>query len=334
MFRVLLLERLDAVGAAPQDAALRAAALRAAGGQVRTVVIGGERAAADGPLSGGGPALDRVADDEACRSLCQALIPKFEPQLVILASAGETPLGAWLASRARTLGWPTALLAPGDPRARRAALPTILTPDVEEILSWAPVARPRGGRALLPLWDGDYVMAAGPLEGAAGVQAIEAFTSAAEETDAHDLVVLADPQPEFEARARSLGIGPRVHFAGPARRDAEHAWLRSASAVLIAGDAPLSAGLLLRSLAAGAPLLPIGESGVPGIVAGWLARRGYAETAPARSAGRRLQGMLDRDAATERSIAHGVSLAAALEDPSRLERLAAALDPRRRDVAA
>jgi len=325
---------LDAVGAAPQDAALRSAALRGAGGTVRALAIGGQRAVADrAPIEcAAGPA--RVADDAACREAVHSLSPRFTPDLAIVASAIAAPATTWLPPGMRCAWWPTGLLAPDDTRAALHDMPALIPPATADILDGAPAEPATSGRSQLPLWDGDYVLAAGPLSGVAGHAALAAFAAVAEDHAAHDFVVLADPQPEFEAAARALGVGARVHFAGAARREAEHAWFRSAAALLIAGDAPLSAALLLRALACRAPVLPIGAAGVPAVVADWLeARRCLAAPRDAADAAR-LESVLAPSAATRHAIESGASLAAGHEPGALARRVAAALETFGRDAAA
>lgn len=332
--RILLLERLDAVGAAAQDALARVVALRGAGDTVRAIVVGGDRAVADCAPTESATGVVRVVDDAACRAAVRGHYSRSAPDLAIVASAGQAPLEAWLPPGARCAWWPTALLAPEDARMKWGEVPALNPPDPADIIDRAIADSPRGGRTLLPLWDGDYVLLAGPLEGAAGGGALEAFAAVAGEYDAHDFVVLADPQPEFESRARALGIGPRVHFAGPAPREAEHAWLSSASAVLIAGNAPFSAGMLLRALAHRAPVLPIGSDGVPGIVARWLSRNGYAPVPQDVGAGARLEAVLRHPSETSEAIGRGVALATARTPQALNRRVVEALALLGRDAAA
>ena len=325
---------MDAVGAAAQDVLARVVALRGAGDTVRAIVVGGDRAVADGTPAESATGVRRVVDDAACGACVRALFPRSAPDLAIVASAGEAPLQDWLPPGTRCAWWPTALLAPQDTRMRWRQVPALNSPEPTDVLDCSIAESPRGGRTLLPLWDGDYVLAAGPLEGASGVAALEAFAAVAGEYDAHDFVVLADPQPEFEVRARALGIGPRVHFAGAARREAEHAWLGSASALLIAGNAPLSAAMLLRAMARRAPVLPMGSDGVPGIVARWLDGNDYAAAPQGGGSGEWLEAVLRRSPATVEAIGRGLALVAARPPQALNRRVVEALALLGRDAAA
>ncbi len=326
--RILLLEILDAVGAAERDAVCRVALLRAAGFPARAVVVGGERSVADLPARG---RVAQVALLDAGRAEVGGLIARLRPTAAIVASAaahGGAAAG-WLPKRLPAVWWPTAIAAPagaGDGPKPRALPP--LTPVGAETIEWAPPEPPRCGRARLPLWDGDYLLAAGPLAGEAGRDTLEGFAALADDWSACDLVVLAHPQAEFERVARRLGVAMRVHFAGPAPREAEGAWLASAAAVLVAGDAALSGGLVLRTLQSGAPLVPIGAGEPARTLASWLERNGAAPGRPARGArevASVLVSVLERGPQVERAIARGRARAAGFDAGALATRLTAAL---------
>jgi hypothetical protein len=68
--------------------------------------------------------------------------------------------------------------------------------------------RSRGPR--LSLWDGPYALVASPLRAADLAAVIDGFARAEDQRDEVDLVVLDDPDPEFEALARTAGIVQRV----------------------------------------------------------------------------------------------------------------------------
>src|SRR5262249_8371676 len=132
--------------------------------------------------------------------------------------------------------------------------------------------RVKGAR--LSLWDGPYALVASPLRAADLGHLFDGFARAADRRDEVDLVVLDHPDAELEALARSAGIAQRVHFVGPAPREAERAWLQHARLAFVGLLRPLGAGLALRALALGCPLLPVGAAAEP--VRAWLAARGAA----------------------------------------------------------
>src|SRR5262249_33597434 len=78
-------------------------------------------------------------------------------------------------------------------------------------LRWCSGDASRLTRRTLPLWDGEYLLAPSGLVGRAGAVVLEAFARVARERSSLDLVVLSDPDPDLERRARRLEIGTRVH---------------------------------------------------------------------------------------------------------------------------
>ncbi len=321
--RVLLVEHLDAIGAAPADARLRTHALRAAGYAVEGLVVGSERA--DDllfPLQERrvGTGFDVLESSTAGLAQLRSRVSASRAGLVLWASA--TPGGG---DAARVL--------PGDRPARW--WPTGFAP--ERMLagplapldaSFAPLA---GGalpdddeRRRLSLWDGPYALVVAPPAAATAAALIEAFAEATTDREETDLVVLDHPAPALEALARRTGVAQRVHFVGPAPREAEYAWLGSAALALVPGDQPLAGGLLLRALAAGCPLLPVGEAARP--LGAWLAAQGLAWRASGTSVSAAIEAALEREAAVADASARGRELARAHGPQALTARLAAVLD--------
>lgn len=275
--RVLLIEHLDAIGAAPSDARLRASALRAAGAHVEVIVLDTDRGEdlQYGSVShrrepgvilwhahhAAGP-LGRFAREKRFDFALWASAHASDPL------AGQLP-GALPAYHCSTGFTPHAI--------REKALPALdagLDPCAGSAFDPA-----RAQRGRLSLWDGPFVLAPTPLTSEPGRAVLEAFALAASDRDEVDLVVLDHPRAPLEALARQLGIDLRVHFVGPAPREAEAAWLQTASVALLAGEQAISAGIVLRALTSGCPLLPVGEEAGP--LAGWLLARGLAPFAGA-----------------------------------------------------
>jgi glycosyltransferase involved in cell wall biosynthesis len=168
--------------------------------------------------------------------------------------------------------------------------------------------RPKSAR--LSLWDGPYALVASPLKPADAEHLFDGFARAADRRDEIDLVLLDHPEPELEGLARAAGISQRVHFVGPAPREAEHAWLQHARVTFVTLQRPLSAGLVLRALAAGCPLLPVGGAAEP--VRLWLNSQGVSWSKPDRSrlAWDTVAAALARTPAVETAIARGRACAA------------------------
>ena len=343
--RILLIETLDAAGAAAHDARTRARALHAAGFEARCAIVESDRSDALHAARASADALV-VSANAAGRTALRGWVAASQAGAALVASAlpgGGAP-GRWLAGAGtRAWWWPTGLAAAGGGEAavRSGALPVLpgVGPDGGAGAPWpdacagleaSVLADARVSRGQLPLWDGDYVLAPLPLSGAAGLAALDSFAALCGAHDGLDLVVLADPQPAFERLARERGIGFRVHFAGAATRDAELAWLSGASAALIAGDAPLSGGLVLRALARGCPVLAAPRAASAAPLEAWLAARGLGFGAPRTPLAARCARALTPDAAWRTRVAaalalHGIEAVGG--------RLAHALDPRRRHAA-
>ncbi len=362
---VLLIESLDGAGASAEDALLRVAALRAAGfGSSRA---GNSRAGARAarPLViGPAPQLDRfgrpsgsllpaieagvavIPRHEAAAAVRQALAAQA-PELVIVASAspGAEEFHRWLPPATSARWWPTALLAPPPPRRLPWLVARGLEPlgtelhdrsagagaPIEAALEWGVVDGASAARRRYPLWDGDYLLVPAPLGGGVGEALIGAFAAVARERDSLDLIVLADPQPVFERQARALGVATRVHFVGAATREAEWAWLAEAAAALFAGPGPITAGLVLRALACGCPVVASGPGGAgPGLDA-WLAARGLSVAGDSIVAA--LVRTLERTPEIVQAIDRGRQLAAGHHTAGVAARLAAALEAHRAAIA-
>jgi hypothetical protein len=338
--RILLVEDLDAAGATPADSRERVGALRDAGLVVRVMGLGGRGE------------MERDDDPRAAQPAT------FD--LVLLASAvpGGGRAAPRLPRQVRALWWPTGFAtAPGwlerfvspgraraslgDPRGRERATLHGFGPASEATdpaladLLWV-TRETRQPPRPLPLWDGDYVLAPAGLRGPDAATTLAAFARVAAERSELDLVMLADPDPELERRAAGAGLAARVHCVGAATRDAEWAWWRQASAALIAGAAPCSAGLLLRGLDAGCPLVALDGSSAfgsrsrqaPG-AGGWLASHrsavAVAHDVEALAAG--LVAALERGHAIEQVVARGRALAARHDAETLTRRLIARLAP-------
>ncbi len=266
--RVLLVEHLDATGAAASDARLHAAALRAAGWDVEGLVLEDSHGAdllfpsrTHRHVSG----FD-VHGHDGLHALA-ARVRASAAACVLWASA--TPGGG---EAARVLPddvlaywWPTghapATLRPGPLH----PLDTRLAP-----VGGSAIADDHAHRRWLSLWDGPFALVPTLPSARTAERLLDAFANEAEGAEGVDLVVLDHPDEGFERLARAAGVAQRVHFVGPAPREAEHAWLGTATVALLAGDAPISGGLVLRALAAGCPLLAVGTGAEP--IAAWLER--------------------------------------------------------------
>lgn len=276
------------------------------------------------PGAGHGVLPEADARAELARRLADA-----PPSRVVIASAAPGG-GAWADRLPRSLAarwWPTALAGSAGWRwpGRRSLVP-LVTPEPGDpapalALAWPGAAPGRGG--LLPLWDGRYVLALSPLDGRDSAAAIAAFAAVAREQAALDLVVLDHPRPAFERIASDLGVGTRVHFAGEAPLGAEWAWLASAQCALVSGAAPVAATRVLRALAAGCPLVGVGEGGAGAALRGWL--DDGTGTARARDAAAALRAWVERDARDPAWLVRSRARLAGHTAERIAERLAAAL---------
>lgn len=345
---LLLIESLDAAAAAPDDGRLRAAVLRQAGFAPHVLTIAPSDPAASRRTQDahaappGTPLIARRAGRAAVRD---ALASRpFELAVVASASPGGDEIARWLpaelparwwpddlvaASPSRRLPWgvPRTLCAIGSQGTRPGAATDAATDSSHAALDWAIVDGSAIGRRQHPLWDGDYLLVPSSLAGESGEQQLVAFAAVARDHDALDLIVLADPQPAFERFARGLGVGMRVHFVGAATREAEWSWLKPAAAMLIAGPGPIAAGLVVRALACGCPVLGAGAHGVGPALNAWLASRGAAVADPASTCAA-LMRILERTAEVDRAIECGRGESAAHHVAPLAARLAAALPSR------
>ncbi len=306
---VLLVECLSGLGAHEADAALRVRALRKAGLSVHVMLVegttAGERAqaisAAVARAVAEQPAVVCVVSPDAewrafDRALPASLPRQWWPSLVP-GSGGEPEPGAATApvSVASSTSYRTVALDCAPVR----------------------VARERGPVAL---WDGDFVLSPGPLKGVEGERLLRAYAEAIEERPELDLVILADPDPVMHEFAHSIGIGWRVHSAGESPREAEHTWIATASAVLLPLSEPATAGLVLRIMAAGVPMILDSSLHAARSLAAWLGAT-HAGVAPPEAA---LAAVLRRDPRVREASARARLRAAGHEPEALCARLALA----------
>ncbi len=342
--RVLLVESLDAAGSDSADARGRRAALRAVGAVVRVATLApGRGGSAWDPhvaMATAGAVVEwdtRPAGRAALRQFARD--GRFDLILVAAATPGGGIPARELARAAPARWWPTGVARPADWLRRlglglAGALPPLAAvdrePDEHEPagLAWSSVESGHRGRARLTLWDGDYLLAVLPLAGREGSRVLAAFASLAPAWSGLDLVVLAEPQPAFEREARARGVGTRVHFVGPAPREAEWAWWTHASGAVLAGRVALAGGMLLRALAAGCPLLLASPAGPLRAIATWLERHGcmpWSADGGRADLATALARMLERGPVVEEAVARGRALAARHAWSLLPPRLAAAL---------
>ncbi|TMQ51322.1 MAG: glycosyltransferase [Candidatus Eisenbacteria bacterium] len=341
--RALLIELLDAAGADLPDARARARALHGAGLAVRGVAIGLHPP--PGARVSPGPSVVECASPAEGRKWVRDTLARFHPEVVIVASTarGGGAAASWIPRGVPAWWWPTGLRSSSRkearlpwPRARRLPLlggghagRSSVESDSSAALEWSVIEGAK--RRLLALWDGDYVLFPTALSGRSAAEALRAFATVARDRDGLDGVVLAHPQPEFMRLRRQLGIGTRLHFVGAAPREAEYAWLGAAAATVLAGDAPISAGLVLRALACGSPVLPIGSRGHAARVRAWLEKQ-HGRALPAGEGHARpaaeLEWWVARGAAVGEAIGRGRALAARHEPEALAARLADALGAR------
>jgi hypothetical protein len=349
---VLLIESVEASGACARDAHTRARALLHAGCEVRSAVVEPQHDASLDPVPDHSRDGLVVRADMRGRRRLREWIGESAADLVIVASAvaGGGEAGKWVSRipGLKAWWWPTGLCGRSDD----AEGQTTHARDMGSMLRPGPLAplpidrgRPavagepwpgacmglessvfadaRVRRGQLPLWDGEYVLAPMALSLPSAHSVIDAFAAICEAHDGLDLVVLTDPQPVFERYARERGVGFRVHFAGAARRDAELAWLNAAAAAVIAGDAPLSGGFVLRAIESGCPLLaaPGAATGTP--LEAWLGAHGLRVGAAGDSLQARLERALAGDA-VPREAARALAAGHTLDRMA--DRLAFALD--------
>lgn len=321
--RVLLVEHLDAIGAAPSDARLHATALRAAGCTVETIVLAGGHHddllfTPTGDAAGPGT---RVLDErDGGRDALARHVRAARVDRIVWASAtpGGGDAARALAGRIPAAWWPTGFAAAGAAAGPLAELDRALAPPAGSALDPRELAA-----RTLPLWDGPFVLVPAPPGARACAALLAAFAHAVRDRAEVDLVVCAHPDARFEALARREGVGQRVHFVGPAQRGAEVAWLRSAALAVLTADAPLSGGLVLRALACGCPLAAGGEANAP--LPRWLRSQRVTWADAAGDLAGTLSAGLARGDDVAAARERGRALARAHEPAALAERLARAL---------
>lgn len=300
--RIMLVEHLDAVGASVSDLRPRAQVLRNLGAEVRMIALTSE---ADHDLQHGTAErhhqdiqrLDAERGGDAVRQAAE----DWRASAIVWVSA--TPGGGEharaLGSRQKAHWWPSGWTATRT-AGTLAALAPELTPGEACVIDGE---RARGAR--LSLWDGPYALAASPLRPADAEQLFDGFARATDQRDEVDLVLLDPHDPELESLARDAGIGQRVHFVGRAPREAECAWLQHARVTFVSLHRPLAAGLVMRGLAAGCPVLPVGAASEP--VGEWLREQGASWSKPglARLGWDSIAAALNRTPAVETAVARG-----------------------------
>jgi len=306
---ILLIEACDGLGAHEADAALRMLAMRRAGVTARLLALEpadgeslADAARAAFARSGAGPRSEVwiASGDAAFRAIERALPPetscRWWPTLV--PGCGGEP-GGDVPDRGRD-----AVLALGPCAA----------------LDLAPVRSSRD-RTAVAIWDGEFVLAPGPLRGAEGERLLRAFATAAEERPALELVVLCDPDTALMDVARRLGVGWRVHCAGISPREAEHTWIATAAALLLPGSPRVAAGLVLRVLAAGTPIIVDAAAPETRALVDWLGTHGVSHEQPVAAA---LEAALENAPRVRIAREDGRALAARHEPDALAPRLAAA----------
>jgi hypothetical protein len=342
--RVLLVEALDAIGSDALDAREHEAILRATGARIQAALVTPRRrdraAAHEGDATASAPndKCREFDDGRAGLAALRAFAGRggFDLALVAATSPGGGVAARALAPVLPTRWWPTGLAPAPDWRARlgfhaegpvQPLAAERSDPDAPAGLSWSSVQHGRVARGGFALWDGEYVLAPLPPAGDDGARLLAAFAAVAQRWTGHDLVVLADPRPDFERQARALGIGVRVHCVGAAPREAEWAWWSHASAAVLAGRGSLSGGLVLRGLLSGCPLVVAASSAPLGALGDWLADQGCAAPVGADDTARAaaLERVLERGPQVDQAVARGRALAACHAPTLVAPRLARAL---------
>ena len=332
--RVLLIEDLDAVGADSLDASRRAARMHAIGNRVTWVAVAPPE---HDPRAHAGVSEEHLIAWDDAREKLEALGAESWDHIVLAsATAGGGPLAKWLPRRARW--WPSGFSGQDAEGLARVAARALGERRLEPLdgaaafgaawlLGWSETDAPASRRPGLPLWDGELVLAVTGVAGPSGGATIDAFATLAQSWSGVDLVAWSHPAPALERRARASGIDLRVHHVGPAPRQAESSWLAQASAAIFSNGARVSAGLVLRVLAAGCPLVWIAPAGRSGGVARWLEEQGCASVVAADPAtiADRLEALLERGGEIERMIERGREIAARHDRRGLIERLSAVL---------
>lgn len=323
--RVLLVEHVDATGGAPSDARARALALREAGCTVDAVVLDGtpgEDLQFPSRERRPGPGIDVFTPDAAGLRAVVRRATAAHATHVLWASAAP---GGGAPARALPREWPAWWWPTGHAPADAATGPLAALPGFEPPAGAAVLDAARTGRNRLALWDGPFVLVPAPPSDATAGAILDGFARAASGRDEVDLVVLDHPHARIEALARERGATHRVHFVGPAPREAECAWLATAAVALLTGDAPLSGGLLLRALGLGSAPVAVGAAAAP--IADWLEAHdcGWARPRSAADVATAIERALDRDAQVQRARERGREAARRRDGAALAGRLAAAL---------
>jgi hypothetical protein len=339
--RLLLVESLDAAGSDRADARERCAVLRGLGAVVRVAVVhagdvapGIEAHAAIATSGAFAEWDDRPAGLARLREFAREGC--FEGILIAAAGGGGgavaralrigVPVHWWPTGLSPTPGWSTRLgLGRGPALPALAGGPAAEESDVPAGFAWSLVSARPAGRGRLTLWDGEYLLSPLPLAGEGGRRLLQAFAALDDEWCGLDLVVLSEPQPAFEREARARGVAARVHFVGPAPREAEWAWWANARAAVIGGAGAVSGGFLLRGLFAGCPMMVPRPDATGAAIGAWLERHGVLFRPAAGGDEATLARLIARGREVEAAIAHGRSLAAGHDGGRLALKLAAAL---------
>ena len=270
--RILMVEHLDATGSSASDLRQRAQILKGLGADVRMMALTTETADFDlqhGTTERGLQGIERLHEERGGDVVRRAAATwRADAVVWVSATPGGGDAARWLGSRMEAWWWPSGWSAVRGTGTLPALAPG-LTPGEAFVME---SDRSRGPR--LSLWDGPYALVASPLRASDLAAVIDGFARAEDQRDEVDLVVLADPDPEFEALVRTAGIVQRVHFVGRATREAEGAWIKHARIAFVGLERPLSAGLVVRALSTGCPVLPVGTAAAP--VATFLREHGAA----------------------------------------------------------
>ncbi len=328
--RILLVEDLDALGADAADTRRRAQRLEAAGGRVTWIAVVGS-----GWISAEPDAAGEVVSCAEAPSRLEALCKTPWDQVVLASAArGGGALTRFLP--ASTYWWPTGWAAAREATgwrrfaARAWGERRLATPDGASAwsahwpLGWSEVDPIGTRRPGLPLWDGDLMLSLDGLAQRHGRVTIEAFARIADTWTGVDLVGLSEPTPALQERSRAAGVEMRVHHVGRPPRLAESSWLAQASVALLSDGPRLSAGLVLRVLAAGCPLLWVAPSVGSRALARWLEEHGGAQIVAGqpKAIASALEALLERGPEVEAAIERGRALAARHDRRALLERLA------------
>lgn len=258
--RILLVEHTDSAGSSTHDLRARMQVLRHLGAEVRTLALVEDL---DHDLQHGlperAPSGVAVADAaDASREVTRAALA-VRADAVVWASAapGGGAAARGLSLRCPAWWWPTGWSTETTLGPLRPLVSGVGPGDLVAVES----ERTRGSR--LSLWDGPYALVATPIAPCEAEELFAAFARSAEGRDELDLVVLDDAHEPIEDAARAAGVGLRVHFVGRATREAETAWLCNARTLVVSVSEPLAASLVVRALAVGVLVLPVGEAAAP-----------------------------------------------------------------------